>query len=160
MKIRIGFVSNSSSSSFLIRGGVNIPVNKVKLTSKQIAALASNRPELQEFLSKGDIYLTQYIPDTSEANEQIHKLDSQDARVYDFGSWDGPYEQDTYTCLYVDEEDSVWIRDSDLGAGGCKHNDLEDLGNGIKWCKDCGALFYHGEKWVPRMRTEGVSNES
>ena len=61
MKIRIGFVSNSSSSSFMITGNITEDTLKITIDLTEFGILIKNKEDLQKYLEE-DRY---YIPESA-----------------------------------------------------------------------------------------------
>ena len=109
MKLRKGFVSNSSSSSFIVFNDDSIipkVIQYAKLTKKQKTMLLN-----QGFIKdiEEDIYLTQFISDGYESDD-FDKFYSADNKIeYCEGSHFGPYNEDNYKEI----SDDVWLLKTD-----------------------------------------------
>jgi len=125
MKIRQGFVSNSSSSSFIIKNpkeNLTGCFNKIKLTKKQIKKVKKDFIKLLKSLIKefnnesyikqleriekitlnDDIYITNYISDCLDEYGNIgHKYGIE----YLYGGHGIPYSEKDLICLNDDEDD-------------------------------------------------------
>ena len=97
MKVRKGFVSNSSSSSFIVEDSKNIPdlVQYHQLNKKQIEVLKNSD---DKFKNLGDeVYLTQFISDCY--NDPKHAIE------LNFGNHSEPYDEEDY----IELSNSVWF---------------------------------------------------
>lgn len=100
MKIRNGFVSNSSSSSFVIKDIKN---------QEQVKKIIDNyQEEIVDYYEINGILVTSYIPDCLELYEQISRL--SDASSY------GQLNEEPYSDL--DDEDFKYVIVE--GDRGCK----------------------------------------
>ena len=117
MKIRNGFVSNSSSSSFIIVGEDNL--NKLKPKFEYVELKGEQR---EVILNNNDIkvdkdvaiYLTEYISDCDDGFDDIVELmEKVDDIIFDYdcGAFCGPYVVDNYHR--VKQSDFVWIKSND-----------------------------------------------
>ena len=100
MKIRNGYVSNSSSSSFLIKKNYDT-ISCLKLTPQQIHLLKEDYPQIDQ---TEEIYLTEYLYDFEiEATDIIC--------CYDQGGHFGPYCEEYYNQygykLYLKKQHDV-----------------------------------------------------
>ena len=125
MKMRTGFVSNSSSSSFIVIGNFNIPDNISRyfklLNDNHLVKILDglnlesqwyeNDPKIKreiigsELLGKGDdIYLTKFICDSCEnVFEYLDEIRSTSNVIsYRDGSHNGPYDDGDY--IHIGEE--------------------------------------------------------
>jgi hypothetical protein len=112
MKIRTGFVSNSSSSSFLIPHSKldEIPsrVNYALLTEKQRTALIETEdsidPEAIDILKLAEpVYLTEFI---SDGNDDDYEACSKHGQYLYCGGHGGPYTPEDWTSLNdIDTDD-------------------------------------------------------
>jgi hypothetical protein len=117
MKIRNGFVSNSSSSSFIIVGEDNL--NKLKPRFEYVELEGEQR---EVILNNNDIkvdkdvavYLTEYIDDCNDGfNDIVDLMEKVDGIIFDYdsGAFCGPYNIDNYHS--VKQSDFVWIKSVD-----------------------------------------------
>jgi hypothetical protein len=115
MKIRTGFVSNSSSSSFIVIGKEPTGCMYVKLNPKQVEAII-NHIKTREY-DKRDVkcsptdgvFLTQFLSDCDDAWLDIQR----EYHSYEYcpGGHDGPYDDEYFDNLGESENywNSVWI---------------------------------------------------
>lgn len=109
MKIRRGFVSNSSSSSFIVFNDCSIIpsiINYKKLNKKQKIRLIE-----QGFIDsvKDDIYLTEFISDGFESEEFDKFFSSNKKANYCDGGHGGPYDEESYDEI----DDNIWLLKGD-----------------------------------------------
>jgi hypothetical protein len=105
MKIRSGFVSNSSSSSFIVFNDCSIIpsiINYEKLNKKQKIRLIE-----QGFIDsvKDDIYLTQFISDGYESDDFDKFYLAENKKSYHDGGHGCPYDEEDYDEI----DDNVWL---------------------------------------------------
>lgn len=127
MKVRNGFVSNSSSSSFLLSfEPKDSNVKYVKLTENQKKYLLENFSESNDedekkafkLLSKcNDVWLTQFISDCrDEFGKFIDSMNEEDYAHYACGEMsEDPYDPEHFNQIDHDEMSDVhvWIRCED-----------------------------------------------
>lgn len=115
MRIRNGFVSNSSSSSFIVIGKEPTGCNYIKLNSKQTKAIINHIKTRKhdkcdvKCSITDDVFLTQFLYDCGDAWFDIqHKYHSYE---YCSGGHEGPYDDEYFDNLGESENywDSVWI---------------------------------------------------
>ena len=134
MKIRNGFVSNSSSSSFIVINNESlIPkgINYSKLNKEQKERLVKQGFEIDV---KDNIFLTQFISDCLDEHFQMwHDEDSGIERKgvleYGDGGHGHPYDEEQYDEI----SDNVWLNKegSDHELKRCPHCDA-DISNLFK----------------------------
>jgi len=110
MKMRAGFVSNSSSSSFLVndlglihRANQGYDVRYKQLTDSQLAEIEKSHPEVKNMVRP--VYLTDYISDGSPGHWQLQDTDRSKCVPYFDGNHGYPYSAEEYDELIED----VWI---------------------------------------------------
>lgn len=115
MRARLGFVSNSSSSSFIVLGKVPTECECVLLNKAQAHAVI-NYIETREYDSckvactdLDNVFLTKFISDGGDFYYEIDK--KYDAYAYTYGNHSGPYSEEDYDILREDEYhyNDVWI---------------------------------------------------
>ena len=114
MKVRSGFVSNSSSSSFIIIGVGNTPSKfdyvELKGKMKQNVIKAMNL----KIENNAEIFLTEYV---SDCIDEDYPIESNKIIEYDNGGHGGPYDEDDYVCL-DDMFDNVWLKKEHYSGEG------------------------------------------
>jgi hypothetical protein len=106
MKVRSGFVSNSSSSSFLLiaepKKGFKCGYNNVELTDEQKEKV---RLQGYDIPLDRDVYLTSHISDTSSGTVREEGEGIQSILEYRDGGHGGPYGIEDYTEIAED----IWL---------------------------------------------------
>lgn len=103
MKLRNGFVSNSSSSSFIVNDLTFLTknnINYIKLTPIQIELIAVDIPEILTFGS--DLWLSQYVSDGGDEHWQLGCNDIEvdgESIEYMEGNHGYPYGAEDYDKL-------------------------------------------------------------
>lgn len=92
MKIKMGYVSNSSSSSFLVkRNYEDKGITCLKLNTQQILSLKEDYPQIDQ---TEELYLTEYLYDITKIVSEMEKKDI--VSEYDQGGHFGPYDEEYY----------------------------------------------------------------
>jgi hypothetical protein len=112
MKIRYGFVSNSSSSSFIVFNDKSIipqGIEYVKLNKKQKIKLIE-----ECFINSidDDIYLTEFISDSCDAWNKLYECEDEvikNVKEYHSGGHGGPYDEERYDEI----GENVWLYKGD-----------------------------------------------
>lgn len=115
MKIRNGFVSNSSSSSFIVIGKKPTECENVELNKKQIEIIVdyikTRKWWSNEVAWDGEesVFLTQFVSDCSETHFDIPK--KYNAYHYQEGNHGEPYDEESYDILQENDDgwSNVWI---------------------------------------------------
>lgn len=133
MKIRSGFVSNSSSASYLVLKDLSeIGIKCVKLTQSQISYIRERyKKEIDSndfsFISKeqfdfvnlhDNIWITQFIADGTNASEKIEDeeiiKDGEKSFYFEGDLSESPRDEEDFNCLIDDDYDGgVWIFNED-----------------------------------------------
>jgi hypothetical protein len=115
MKHRTGFVSNSSSSSFIILNDESL-IDKSWIKRKELNEEQKKRLVLQGFLTNttDKVFLTQFISDANDC-ELFYTCDKTDSEYkkniisyLDGGHHGGPYSEEAYDQI----ADNVWLHKS------------------------------------------------
>lgn len=113
MKVRNGYVSNSSSSSFIVKEDLsNKGISCLKLTNEQLKLLEGYKPwgdenKIFHAESGQDYYLTEFIPNYEKNWNEVFNMDS--SFEYASGNYKEPYDENEYN-EYCGEFHSVWLR--------------------------------------------------
>ena len=100
MKIRSNYVSNSSSSSFIVtKDFTNSGITCLKLNKKQLELMKGYKlwtedKESFEPKENQDYYLTEYLSDCDKRWEKLKEM--KDAFEYSCGGHGGPYDEDMF----------------------------------------------------------------
>ena len=150
MKIRIGYVSNSSSSSFLCSKDVShLGIDCIKLSREQIIAMGAICNWDGEVIHKLDpdkeYYVTEYV---SDCMDKYYALKESEAYIceYDNGGHGGPYDEEMYN-EYNTAFSSVYIRKSDDVAEQMSFN---------KFCKKYREVGLHRYDVLVEYKDDGV----
>lgn len=129
MKIRTGFVSNSSSSSFLVPGDLSEHgIACFKLTEDQVKNIRERiekskhenfkREKLSFFDSHKDIWVTKFINDGTPDYGRLDEL-CENIEYFDGQLCEEPYDEDLFEILVDDGWDGViWIYGEDSRPRG------------------------------------------
>jgi hypothetical protein len=124
MKIRTNFVSNSSSSSFVVFGEKPESCESVELDEdvleKVIARVKENEDLYSELpnknpvdITKRPVYLTELIPDGMDLHWEVCRLN---ALVYMDGSHGVPYDEEGLVEISKPSQTrEIWIKLEDIG---------------------------------------------
>lgn len=125
MKIRGGFVSNSSSTSFLVPHEVDGRITSLKLPEEIWKAIAENGTDMDgnkiDLSASNEWWLTEMVSDCLNEYEEISKMDG--AMHYLDGN-DSPYgwyddDSEKYYTVFKKREQKYYVLTSDLiGADG------------------------------------------
>lgn len=135
MKIRTGFVSNSSSSSFIVIGQKPKYCKSIQLDEVQtdniITFITSRSEEPSDIAWEYGIpaYLTPFLPDTGDQYRQA--IEDKNAYEYHAGEHGGPYDEEGYDCIWQGWDDiceDIWIW-------------KEDNSSNKNICPACGRPF-------------------
>lgn len=114
MKLRNGYVSNSSSSSFIVTKDLSdMGISCIKLTAKQIELLKGFKQweedkDVFNPVENQDYYLTEYIADCDKRWEQLK--DMKDTFEYSCGGHGGPYDEEDFNEYSSRYGGSVYLR--------------------------------------------------
>lgn len=152
MKMRNGFVSNSSSSSFIVKKDLSDKgISCLKLTDEQLKLMDGYKQweeDKETFHPEPgqDYYLTEFISDCDERWGEIRDMDG--AFEYASGGHGGPYDEEDYN-EYSGEFASVWLHKEhdvakQMSFGQFVCDFLADFGNSdviVKYEKDSIVLM-------------------
>ena len=107
MKIRNGFVSNSSSSSFIVLNENDIPrnVSYAKITDPELIEKIKERADMKKDCD--ELFLTQFV---SDCLVEFDELYDNGAIEYCDGSHIGPYDNRDFIEIDLD----VWVIKEDI----------------------------------------------
>ena len=110
MKIRQGFVSNSSSSSFIVVGQPPAGITAIQLTAGQKFKICNDMAHwlTKDYLDK-DLWLTGFL---SDAGHYTDPLDEDDMEYYSYctGGHGGPYSEEDFINIGSSEPyEGVWL---------------------------------------------------
>ena len=151
MKIRAGYVSNSSSSSFLCREDTSrFRIACIKLTVDQIKAMKAiydwDGKILHELDPNREYYITEYVADYED---KYYELKESSAYIgeYDNGGHGGPYDEDMYNEYQNEWGESIYIKKSD---------DVAEQMSFSKFCKKYKEAG-HPTDVIVKYETDGVT---
>lgn len=115
MKIRTSYVSNSSSSSYVIcRDMTDDGIGCYKLRPDMYAAVAKSLGV--SLAPDKDWYVTRFLTYADDRNGNYDKLISGEHYVYMDGEMSGnPYMNDDGDCWGVEVTPGIWMYDTDIG---------------------------------------------
>ena len=160
MKIRSGFVSNSSSASYLVlRDLSEIGIKCVKLTTSQISYIREryakeidsngfsfiSKEQLDFVNSHDDIWITRFIADCTNSFEKIEDgeivKESEKSFYFEGDLSESPRDEEDFNCLIDDDYDGgVWIFKED--DKDHKTMSIDEIIKFLKSKKKEGKKFY------------------
>jgi hypothetical protein len=147
MKVRSGYVSNSSSSSFIIIGKEPDKIGYAQITNPKVLEKIADRLNVSLELIQGkEVYLTEFISDCSnlycefrEYDEEGNELKNKKYKdIYNYSDGDcggTPYDSD----WYVEIDNNIFLQKEDSEDFYVEINDL------------CGALAFYAIKMSPEL---------
>lgn len=142
MKVRSGFVSNSSSSSFIVVGMAPSNVGFAKITEENVIKKIASRIEVPfDEIKNKDIYLTEFVADCEDKYGDFIQDEAVPSKYESYHYSEGncypsPYDEDSY----IEIEDNVFLFKSDSEDFQVYLNDL---------CASLSYLIVRDSKEIP-----------